>query len=275
MKKLIIAIVLLATFIGCNGPRQKSSVATNDRLLGYPAPQDIKEDPKILEISGTKKNIPDIVKAIVNKDPVVLSQLTAFPIERVYPLKSIETPEQLEEYFDTLFDDAFIEELKKSSLDDWHSAGWRGYTYGNGKIWVYDYLIGVTYSSAKEQALLRELIDIDKESTSLDMEKWTPCDCFTEVSGAFIVRLDKSDEDMFRLSIFNRGTSLSAMPDVIMYGTETIEGSMANRFFEFSSEDKKSSISFILCAYDDSDISLEWNRNNKIKEYLIKPKRDQ
>lgn len=273
MKKLIIAVVL-ATFIGCNGSRQRSSVAVNDSLPGYPAPQDINEDSEILEISGTKKNIPDIVKAIINKDPAVLSQLTAFPIKRVYPLKSIETPEQLEEYFDTLFDDAFIEELKKSSLDDWHCAGWRGYSYGNGKLWVYDYLVGITYSSAKEQALLRKLIDIDKESTSLDMEKWTPCDCFTEVSGAFLVRLDKSEEDMFRLSIFNRGTPLSAMPDVIMYGTETIEGSMANRFFEFSSEDKKSSISFILCAYDDSDISLEWNRNNKIEEYLIKPKRD-
>ena len=273
MKKLIVTILLLATIIGCNGSRQRSSVTTNDSLPGYPVPQDIKEDPEIMDISGTKKNIPDIVKAIVNKNPTVLSQLTAFPIERDYPLKSIETPEQLEEYFYTLFDDEFIEELKKSSIDDWQSAGWRGYSYGNGKLWVYDYLIRVNYTSAKEQALLNDLIDHDKDSTSLDMEKWTPYDCFTEVSGAFVFRIDKSEEDLFRLSLYNRGTSISAKPDVIMYGKESIEGSMGNRVFDFSSEDKKSSISFILCAYDDSDIILEWN-NNGVKEYRIKPKRN-
>ncbi len=51
-------------------------MTVKDSLPGYPAPQDINEDPEIMDISGTKKNIPDIVKAIVNKNPAVLSQLT-------------------------------------------------------------------------------------------------------------------------------------------------------------------------------------------------------
>ena len=232
-------------------------------LPDYPAPQDIIEDSETKYISGTKKNIPDIVRSIVDKDAHLLSELTVFPIEREYPLKSIETPQQLEDYFDTLFDDKFIDELKKSSIEDWQPCGWRGHSYNSGELWVYDNLIEVNYSSQKEQALKKKFIEEDRKSTRLDMNGWTPYECYTEVSGAFTFRIDRS-MDRYRFALYYKGTPMTAQPDLLIYGSQRIEGSAGLLYFDFITEDNSSNA----CLFYDDDI-LDLNG----KEYHVKTKR--
>lgn len=158
MKKLLIIILVFSALIGCH-IRQKNvpdaQVTSVEPLAdcilpGYPEPNKIREDQQIVEISGTKRNIPLIVKAIVTKDVRLLSEYTVFPLSRKKPFSDIENLQQLEESFDVLFDDDLINDLRNSGIDDWVPLGWRGYCYKQGELWVYDKLTTINYVSSQK-----------------------------------------------------------------------------------------------------------------------------
>ncbi len=178
-----------------------------------------------------------LTQCIVNGDARQLASLVCYyPFSRPYPLKDIENKKQMIAYFDILFDDSIKNMLRRSSDKDWDNGGWRGFCFDNGQIWASpDSLEAVNYMSAKEKALYE--MTVKKEITSLHQslrkKGIRPFNCYQDQADGSILRID-GDKEMYRLALYRKGTNLSGIPDVCVYGTMEIRGSMGIKCFTFN-----------------------------------------
>ena len=203
-----------------------------------------------------------IRKCIVNGDARQLASLVChYPFSRPYPLKDIENQKQMIAYFDILFDEHIKRMLRNSTDEDWNNGGWRGYYFSNGLIWASpDSLEAVNYMSAKEKALYEKTIKKDMISLhpSLQKKGLRPLLCYQDMTNGSILRVDK-DKDKYRLALYHKGTKLSGIPDVCVYGTLEIQGSMAIGCFSF----KKGQTEY---EFDDDSEELIISVSGEIKE---------
>ena len=196
------------------------------------------------------------MKSIADGDAKTLASLTIYPIERRYPLRNIASSSDMVKRFGQIFDQKFRDRMKSSKLSDWHSYGWRGYSYGeDNALWVYDYLYAINYYSAQEQALYDQLVKKEMGSLhkSLRGDGWFPFFCYENKTDGSIVRVDirsrkmlkeenlhkdgvalqypqlqafkiRGDEE-FRLSIYPQINNLDEKPQITLIGHVEIGGS--------------------------------------------------
>lgn len=242
MKKEIIctiAVVMAVAFVsscqnkGKELTKDQVQQVETDSVEVVPAIEDDTEQDKSPEVVLALKRL---TQCIVNGDARQLASLVYYyPFSRPYPLRDIKNKKQMIAYFDILFDDSIKNMLRRSSDKDWDNGGWRGYCFGNGLIWASpDSLEGVNYMSAKEKALYEKTIkkDIASIHPSLQEKGLRPFICYRDQTDGSIMRIDE-DKEKYRLALYQRGTSLSGIPDVCIYGTMEIQGSMAIRCFTF------------------------------------------
>ncbi len=216
-------------------------------------------------VSGSTKHIGVIMKSIADGDAKTLASLAIYPIERRYPLRNIVSFSDMVKRFDQIFDQKFRNRMKSSKASDWHSYGWRGYSYGeDNALWVYDSLTIINYYSAQEKKLYDQLVKKEMASLheSLRGNGWYPFCCYRNKTDGSIIRIDirarkvekgenfhkdgvallypqlqafkiRGDEE-FRLSIYPKGYNLSEKPQVISIGYVDIGGSanMMNFIFK-------------------------------------------
>ena len=207
-------------------------------------------------VSGSTRLIGAIMKSIADGDAKTLASLTIYPIERRYPLRNIASSSDMVKRFGQIFDQKFRDRMKSSKLSDWHSYGWRGYSYGeDNALWVYDYLYAINYYSAQEQALYDQLVKKEMGSLhkSLRGDGWFPFFCYENKTDGSIVRVDirsrkmlkeenlhkdgvalqypqlqafkiRGDEE-FRLSIYPQINNLDEKPQITLIGHVEIGGS--------------------------------------------------
>lgn len=194
-----------------------------------------------------------VTEAIAAGDAAALAALTAFPIERPYPLRQIEDSIQLVRYFPIMVDDSLRHVCAVSKPTDWTQAGWRGWTLLDGRyLWVDDgALYSVNYLSAAEQALLEALVD--REMGGLDSTLatgWRPVLCLAGIDDGSLYRIDaaadstlladgmdypdrRPEASRYRLTVFPRTYDLAGLPSVAMFGTGVDEGTAQSRHFHF------------------------------------------
>lgn len=263
MKKLEITTIalfgLLIGFYSCSGgslKQQKAKKANEDSVVEIDSmsPYSIKEEKE----SGLAR----IRKCIVNGDARQLASLVChYPFSRPYPLKDIENQKQMIAYFDILFDEHIKRMLRNSTDEDWNNGGWRGYYFNNGLIWASpDSLEAVNYMSAKEKVLYEKTIKKDMASLhpSLQKKGLRPLLCYQDQTDGSILRVDK-DKEKYRLALYHKGTKLSGIPDVCVYGTMEIQGSMAIGCFSF----KKGQTMY---EFDDDSNELIISVSGEVKE---------
>lgn len=202
------------------------------RLFKHIEVEDIEDD----EMEGTPSGFERIKQCIINGDAHQFASLVScYPLRRRYPLKPIENREQMIAYFDIMFDDSIKNLLRYSTDEDWYNGGWRGYSFGAGDIWTYsDSITAINYMSAKEKALYEKTIKQDIESLykSLQGKGWKPYRCFSDLADGSVLRIDKNGEK-YRLLVYHNRKRLSDIPDMCVYGTLDIQGSMANELYTF------------------------------------------
>lgn len=243
MKKGIISIIIvvfaLAFVSSCQNKRkvqvieQSQQVERLDSVGESPIVSDDTEQIKNPEVVSALKRL---TQCIVDGDARQLASLVCYyPFSRPYPLNDIENKKQMIAYFDIMFDENIKNMLRRSSDKDWGNGGWRGYCFDNGLIWASpDSLEAVNYMSAKEKALYERTVkkDIASIHPSLRNKDLRPICCYQDQSDGAILRIDEVNEK-YRLTLYHQGTSLSSVPDVCVYGTMEIQGSMAVRLFTF------------------------------------------
>ena len=289
MKSIVLTGIICIVIASCGNHKARSEKVTTDSLITQDNNDNLEKtepqfdgDPKV---SGSTKHIESIMKSIAYGDAKTLASLTIFPIERRYPLRNIVDSSDMTKRFNQIFDQKFRDRMKSSKASDWHSYGWRGYSYGeDNSLWVYDSLTVINYYSPQEKALYDQLVKKEMASLheSLRDNNWRPFCCYMDMTDGSIVRVDirtskavkdeifyVKKDDKFRMSIYPQGSNLMGKPLLVLNGDVNIEGS-AN-IMDYCFKNGETKIEFGDSSFKDGKELLRITKNGKESIHEIKP----
>ena len=289
MKSIILTGIICIVISSCGNHKARSEKVTSDSLIAQENNDSLEKtesqfdgDPKV---SGSTEHIEPIMKSIAYGDAKTLASLTIFPIERRYPLHNIIDSSDMIKRFNQIFDQKFRDRMKLSKASDWHSYGWRGYSYGeDNSLWVYDSLTVINYYSPQEKVLYDQLVkkEIASLHESLRNNNWRPFCCYMDMTDGSIVRVDicaskaVKDEiyhvrrdDKFRMAIYPKGYILMGKPLLVLNGDVNIEGS-AN-IMDYCFKNGETKIEFGDSSFKDGKELLRITMNGKESIHEIKP----
>ena len=245
MRSIVLIGVICSVFASCGSHKTPNNNVDKDSIVVQEQKDSNVQSETLFDgdpnVSGSTEHIGAIMKSIADGDTKTLAALAIYPIERRYPLRNIASSSDMVKRFGQIFDQKFRDRMKSSKLSDWHSYGWRGYSYGeDNALWVYDSLTIINYYSAQEKKLYVQLVKNEMTSLheSLRGNGWYPFCCYKDITDGSIVRVDirtrkamKEEifhvrgDDEFRMSIFPKGNDLMGKPQLVLNGNVTIEGS--------------------------------------------------
>lgn len=289
MKSIFLTGIICIVISSCGNHKARSENVSTDSLITQDNNDNLEKtesqfdgDPKV---SGSTEHIEPIMKSIAYGDAKTLASLTIFPIERRYPLHNIVDSSDMIKRFNQIFDQKFRDRMKLSKASDWHSYGWRGYSYGeDNSLWVYDSLTVINYYSPQEKALYDQLVKKEMASLheSLRDNNWRPFCCYMDMTDGSIVRVDirtskavkdeifyVKKDDKFRMSIYPQGSNLMGKPLLVLNGNVNIEGS-AN-IMDYCFKNGESKIEFGDSSFKDGKELLRITKNGKESIHEIKP----
>lgn len=185
-----------------------------------------------------RKHFQKVHDAVVNGDAEAFSSMVGYPIRRSYPLRWIETPEQMVKLFPAIIDDSLKNIMRNIKPEDWQGGGWRGYSFDIGEFW--DTGEGIYQINYYSKASLKEKDKLIKEETdtwhpSIKGKNIIPFNCFYDGKTHAVLRLDKiigKNEDKLRLCVYNDYMKLRGKPDLILDVDEEVQGSAAVQWFK-------------------------------------------
>ena len=289
MKSIVLTGIICIVIASCGNHKARSEKVTSDSLIVQENNESLENtesqfdgDPKV---SGSTEHIESIMKSIAYGDAKTLASLTIYPIERRYPLHNIVDSSDMIKRFNQIFDQKFRDKMKSSKASDWHSYGWRGYSYGeDNSLWVYDSLTVINYYSPQEKALYDQLVKKEMASLheSLRDNNWRPFCCYMDMTDGSIVRVDirtskavkdeifyVKKDDKFRMSIYPQGSNLMGKPLLVLNGNVNIEGS-AN-IMDYCFKNGETKIEFGDSSFKDGKELLRITKNGKETIHEIKP----
>ena len=289
MKSIVLTGIICIVIASCGNHKARSEKVTSDSLIVQENNESLENtesqfdgDPKV---SGSTEHIESIMKSIAYGDAKALASLTIYPIERRYPLRNIVDSSDMTKRFNQIFDQKFRDRMKSSKASDWHSYGWRGYSYGeDNSLWVYDSLTVINYYSPQEKALYDQLVKKEMASLheSLRDNNWRPFCCYMDMTDGSIVRVDirtskavkdeifyVKKDDKFRMSIYPQGSNLMGKPLLVLNGDVNIEGS-AN-IMDYCFKNGETKIEFGDSSFKDGKELLRITKNGKESIHEIKP----
>ena len=206
------------------------------------------------------------LNAVVNNDRETIMDLIHYPLKRHYPIPSVNNKLEMDERFDTVFDETLLNLIKNSSIEtDWSGVGWRGIMLGNGVLWV-DYdgkIIAVNYQSPHEIALKDSIILELKNNLHESLKDFMSpiLLCETENHKIRIDLLDSNDN--YRLAIWSKEKEQSDIPDMVLSnGVRIPDGSGGNHSFIFNGKSQYIIAIDILTAYEYGHFSIYDDVNN-------------
>lgn len=186
---------------------------------------------------GNFRKLPKVVRQTIaatkDRDAKEFAGLVSYPLQRPYPLKDINTKEEMEAYYNILMDDSISNIISTSKSSQWGEFGWRGWSLDNGEyIWVDEGVYAVPYVSKRETQIMDSLTNVEVQSLPIQLRNgWRPMLTLRNPDTGVIYRIDTRSENKvkdgahYRLSVYDKDADLSKMPSSIMDGIMTVEGS--------------------------------------------------
>jgi hypothetical protein len=186
--------------------------------------------------SKNVKIVSTFIEYIKNDNKEKLSTMLHFPLNREYPLPSINNKKDFLKKYNEIFDSNLINIIKKSSAtEDWSEVGWRGIMLSNGLMWL-DYdgkIIAVNYQSNVEKLNRKNIIEKDKKLLHKSLRVFKEPVLLWETKN-YKIRIDNLGNNKYRYSSWNINKLQSEKPDLILNnGLVTFEGNAGNHFYEF------------------------------------------
>lgn len=187
-----------------------------------------------------------LAQAIEEGDAETAAAFVRFPLERQAPIPPIANAREFIDYFPTLFDEAFRDQMREGDFaEDWHEAGCRGATYNYGDIWVDGTLdegglvSAVDYQSEAEKRLREALVEEERQTLPPPLaDTCDPVLCFRTDDGEFVGRVDRLESDTFRIALFpgpaRTGRRLprhDSQPDAVFQASDVPEGNGGNHVY--------------------------------------------
>lgn len=180
-----------------------------------------------------------IAEAISEGNAELFASKVDYPLERPYPLRSIEDSLRMKEYFPVMVDDSIRNVVRNARRSDWTEAGWRGWTLDAGQyLWIDRKIYSYPYMSKAEKRLLNRAIDKDLATLPPYLRKgWIPVMALENADGTMVFRVDEKREGHeYRLLEYQNkpGDKIhSAKPKKEFHGEMRTEGTEQNRVFVF------------------------------------------
>lgn len=192
-------------------------------------------------------SIPDPVKRLVRvvseNDSAGFAAMVSYPLSRPYPLRDIETPDQMRVYYPVMVDDSLKSMITGSAPEDWREYGWRGWSlHGGDYLWIDEDLYDVAYMSAREREMLDSLTSREMDSVETGFRKgWTPVMCLKGMDNGAVYRIDMSRTEKgaprYRMLAYDSGSDLRALPAAVYEGHKETEGTARTSTYYFTSPD--------------------------------------
>lgn len=198
----------------------------------------------VLASDSVPEPVKMVVRAVVDDDSTLFSNIVSYPLDRPYPLKPVADKKEMLSYYKTMVDDSLRREMRRARPERWSSFGWRGWSLDDGRyVWVDDSLYEMPYVSAAERRALDSLSR--EEISSLDPAlggNWRPSLCLVDREKGEVYRIDARGDEApdtagVRLAIYPRHADLRKRPRRVMHGHRHSEGTASTPIFIF--KDKK------------------------------------
>lgn len=231
------------------------------------------------DLSSLPEDVRPVAEAIIEDSPEKFASAVTYPIERPYPLRNIKDSAEMVKYYPKIVDKKLKKAVEEAPDSVWQESGWRGWTLGNGSYFYIDggKIYTMDYVSDEENVMLDSLRQEEIATLEPSMQAgWIPVMCIVDTVSDAVFRIDASDATnppIYRLSAYADTTDLSSAPNWVLYGHLDLDGSMGNRFYEFTD-----SIGDVTAYYSPDMISDEEepcieidHKGGSMKKYPAKP----
>lgn len=201
--------------------------------------------------------IPKVIEAFKSGDKSIIAATVSYPFEMKHPVPDIKNQTQMQERFDEVLDEKFIQEVANSTLADWKTMGWRGIMFKNGSIWATE--SGKLFRIRADTAAAKAVYDKTMQAYRLTLHP--SLRVFEEVRiewtlERFKIRIDDMGDKGYRYAAWPSHKSQLEKPDIILEGgTVHYEGSAGYHSYEFVNGKYKYSV-YVGYSEDDSSGSL-------------------
>ncbi len=188
-------------------------------------------------------NLSDIISNLINGNAREAAVAFSYPIERPYPLESIEDSLDFVKHFREI-----ISEDVAMKLIDVQKQGWRkiegvGWSCCNSEICSKDGISITTFNllSKKAQIERDSLKKEEIQSLEASLQKgWKPYQTYYCKKNKMVARVDENNGESgtmpYRIAIYDRQSDLKLHPTALMFGTMDLQGEASNKYFQFSDE---------------------------------------
>lgn len=213
----------------------------------------------------------ELMRSLSENDAPGFAALCVYPIQRPYPLKSIEDSISMVDYFPIIADDSLRDYVRKSKLEDWESYGWRGWSIGKTHpLWFDGGVQIIDYVSPAESGLQKILAREEIMSLAPQYrDGWMPVMTLIEIDGDKVFRID-SKKDAYRLMGFEKPEDMRDIPFILMTGRMSTEGSAAYATYAFS-DSIGSQAEFIPDAEPPAQLFIKRAKHKKEDSYKVRP----
>lgn len=182
----------------------------------------------------------ELMRSLREADAPGFAALCVYPIPRPYPLREIDDSVAMVEYFPVMVDDSLRNVMRRASLDDWESFGWRGWSMRDDQpVWYDEGVLFVDYESKAESALRKILAKEEMMTLAPEYrDGWTPVTALAETDGPMVFRIDRNG-DVYRLMGFSGVEDISLKPDLLLDGSMEEEGSARSQIYVFADGNTK------------------------------------
>jgi hypothetical protein len=208
------------------------------------------------------------VDCIKNTNIDRLDSIISYPIQRPYPIPSINNKQELKNRYSEIFDDSLTSLITSSNIkEDWSDVGWRGIMLHNGVVWL-DYdgrFITTNYTSDKERAIEEKWIEYEKGLLYTDLKEFKK-PIHTIETDKFIVRIDLLENQKYRYASWSKESDISNKPDLVINNGEwTPDGSGGNHHFTFKNGEYSYVVLVNVLGTDETaPFNLEVFKNDKV-----------
>lgn len=184
-------------------------------------------------------HVQELIQAIKSDDREEVYNKLIIPLKREKPIPAVKDKSDFLSRYDQIFDQYFIDKIINSNIHrDWHSVGWRGIMFDNGKLWISEdgRILSINYASEAEKKLRKSLINESRHSLHPSISKFKE-PILEWDTRQFHIRIDRMNNDTFRYTAWPIGTTTDKLPDLVLQnGKVVFEGSGGNHYYEFTND---------------------------------------
>ncbi len=215
-------------------------------------------------VEGINYAIDLFKKEDVNK----IADIIRYPLQRVYPIPPVKDREDFKKRFNDIFDQALIDKIANSKIEQWYEIGWRGLAFDNGLLWMANsdgIITNLNYQSDFEKKQRERLVEKQREGVHSSLKNFEDV-AYRIQTKTRLIRIDALADYKYRYASWEKNQDESSKPDLIIdNGVLDFDGSGGNFEISFTQEGQSYSVyRNSMAAEDAPDFTIKIKKDKKV-----------